>query len=410
MQGLINYARGWVRLTVCGPFPERFINLCAQRKVTFWGVEWLDEQSLKLTLLRRDMKAAEDLARRAGCDVVVEQRAGLPAFLLRFRKRYAFLLGLSLSVLSICFLSNFVLTIEVTGNERVPDAMILSQVRRLGLRTGVYGPKLDTKQIGLDTQLALEDLSWVSVNLYGTRAQVVVRERVEPPELLEKDGVSDLVAGAGGLILQVEAVEGQAKVTAGDMVAPGDLLISGTVTMEGPQYSDVPPQYLYVRAAGAVWARTWRTVSAVIPMETTVKKYTGEDKNRWSMTIFERRINFYANGSISWENYDKINKTHCAVLPGGQRLPFSLNRETVTRWTPVRVQVDPTAAQELLEAQLAQRLEQLVGEDGRVITVDWSARISNGLLTVTGVAECEEQIGRPTPVRQIGTEQENEYQ
>jgi len=404
MQGWVNYARGWVRLTVCGPFPERFINLCAQQGVTFWGVEWLDGQTLRLTLLRRDRKKADELAARAGCAVELGHSAGVPAFLIRFRRRYAFLLGLTLSVLCVCLLSNFILTIEVTGNERVPDAVILSQVRRLGLRTGVYGPKLDTKQIALDTRLALDELAWVSVNLYGTRAQVVVRERVEPPELLEKDGVSDLVAGAGGLILRVDAVEGQAKVKTGDMVTPGDILISGTVTMEGPQYSDVPSRYLHVRAAGEVWARTWRTVSAAIPVETTVKKYTGQDKKRWAVTLFERRINFYGNSSILWENYDKISKTHCAVLPGGQRLPFSLTRETLKQWTPARVQVDPTAAQELLETQLAQRLEQLVGENGRVVTADWSARISDGLLTVTGVAECEEQIGRPTPVRKIGTE------
>lgn len=404
MQGWVNYARGWVDLTVCGPFPERFINLCAQQGVTFWGVEWLDGQTLRLTLLRRDRKKAGELADRAGCTAELGHAAGVPAFLVRFRRRYAFLLGLTVSVLCVCLLSNFILTIEVTGNERVPDAVILSQARRLGLRTGVYGPKLDTKQIALDTQLALEDLSWVSVNLYGTRAQVVVRERVEAPELLKKDGVSDLVAGAGGLVLRVDAVEGQAKVKAGDTVSPGDILISGTVTMEGPQYSDVPPRYLHVRAAGSVWARTWRTVSAVIPVETTVKEYTGQEKSRWAVTLFERRINFYGNGSILWENYDKISKTHGAVLPGGQKLPFSLTWETLRRWTPVRMQVNPTAAQELLEARLTQRLEQLVGEDGRVVTVDWSARISNGLLTVTGVAECEEQIGRPTPVREIGTE------
>ncbi|MBE6973325.1 MAG: sporulation protein [Ruminococcaceae bacterium] len=401
MQGWVNYARGWVFLTVCGPFPERFINLCAQQKVTFWGVEWLDGQTLRLTLLRRDRKKAEELAARAGCTVELGDSAGLPAFLVRFRRRYAFLIGLTASVLCVCLLSNFVLSIEVTGNEQVPDAVILSQVRRLGLHTGVYGPKLDTKQIALDTQLALEELSWVSVNLYGTRAQVVVRERVEPPELLEKEGVSDIVSEAGGLILRVDAVEGQAKVKVGDMVMPGDILISGTVTMEGPQYSDVPPRYLHVRAAGSVWARTWRTLSAVIPVETTVKEYTGADKNRWSVTIFGRRINFYGNSSILWEDYDKISKTHCAVLPGGQRLPFSFTRETLKRWTPVRVQVNPTAAQELLEAQLKRRLEQLVGEDGRVVTVDWSARISGGMLTVTGVAECEEQIGR---AQKTGTE------
>lgn len=400
MQGWVNYARGWVCLTVCGPFPERFINLCAQQGVTFWGVEWLDGQTLRLTLLRRDRKKAEELAARAGCDIELGRSAGLPAFLVRFRRRYAFILGLTASVLCVCLLSNFILTIDVTGNDRIPDAVILSQVRRLGLRTGVYGPKLDTKQIALDTQLALEELSWVSVNLYGTRAQIVVRERVEPPELLKKEGISDIVSEAGGLVLRVDAVEGQAKVKVGDMVTAGDVLISGTVTMEGPQYSDVPPRYLHVRAAGEVWARTWRTISAVIPVETTVKEYTGADKNRWAVTIFERRINFYRNGSISWENYDKISKTHCAVLPGGQRLPFSLTRETLRCWTPARVQINPTAAQDLLQEQLMRRLEHLVGEGGRVVTVDWSARISKGKLTVTGVAECEEQIG----VQKSGTE------
>lgn len=402
MQGLVNYARGWVRLVACGPFPERLLNLCAQRGMTFWAVEWLDGQTLRLTLLRRDMGRLEELARRAGCTVEVEYKAGLPAFLVRFRRRYAFLVGLTLSVLSICLLSNFILTIDVTGNERVPDAVILSQMRRLGMHTGVYGPKLDTKQIALDAQLALEELSWVSVNLYGTRAQIVVRERVEPPAVLEEDGLSDLVAGAGGLVVRVDAVEGQAKVKAGDTVSPGDVLISGTVTMEGPQYSDVPPRYLYVRAAGGVWARTWRTVSAAIPVTATGKEYTGADKTRWSVTIFDRRINFYGNGSISWENYDKISKTHSAVLPGGQELPLSLTCETLRRWEPTRVQVDTAAAQELLEGQLCQRLEQAVGEDGRVVTVDWSARITRGVLTVTGVAECEEQIARPTPAQNIG--------
>lgn len=401
MQGLVNYARGWVRLTVCGPFPERFLNLCAQRGVTFWAVKWLDGQTLRLTLLRRDIKKLEELAARAGCTLAIEQRAGLPSFLGRFRRRYAFLLGLSLSVMAVCLLSNFVLTIEVTGNERVPDAVILSQLRQRGLNTGVYGPKLDTKQIALDTQLALEELAWVSINLYGTRAQVVVRETVEAPQLLEQEGLSHLVADAGGLVLRVEAVAGQAKVKVGDTVAPGDLLISGTVTMEGPQYSEVPSRYLHVRAAGAVWARTWRTVSADIPVNATVKAYTRDAKTRWALRIFDRRINFYRNGSISWTDYDKISKTHTAILPGGQVLPLSLIRETLRQWTPTQVQVDLAAAQELLERRLLARLEQLVGEDGRVVTVDWSARVSDGVLTVTGTAECEEQIARPTPTQNI---------
>ena len=43
----VNFLRGTVRLEAEGPFPERFLNLCAQNQVLFWGVEWLDQTRLR---------------------------------------------------------------------------------------------------------------------------------------------------------------------------------------------------------------------------------------------------------------------------------------------------------------------------------------------------------------------------
>ena len=40
------------------------------------------------------------------------------------------------------FLSRFLLVVEVTGNETVPTAVILSQLRRVGVRPGAYGPAI----------------------------------------------------------------------------------------------------------------------------------------------------------------------------------------------------------------------------------------------------------------------------
>ena len=402
MQRIVDFLRGWTRLTVCGAFPERAINLFARNGVRFWAVEQRDGQTLCMTVLRRDAARASLLAGRAGCVVQVSARAGLPVFLGRFRRRYAFLAGLALSVLAVALLSGFVLTIEVTGNEQVPDAVILSELRRQGLRPGVYGASLDTRQISLAVAIDLPELSWITVNLHGTRAEVIVRECVPPPPLLEEEGVSDIVAGTDGLILRVDAVEGQALVREGDLAAAGETLISGTVTMEGPEYSGIEPTYLYVRAAGEVRARTWRTVRAAIPVTAQVKRYTGESRTRWSLTVFERRINFYPNGSIPWEKYDKISKSHVLTLPGGQRLPVFLTRETLRRWQPVTASINADAAQTLLRERLSRRLADTVGEDGRILRTDWSARIAGGLLTVTGSAECEEQIGVTTPARKIG--------
>ena len=41
LKRMVNALRGSVRLEVSGAFPERFLNLCAQRGIVFWNVEWL---------------------------------------------------------------------------------------------------------------------------------------------------------------------------------------------------------------------------------------------------------------------------------------------------------------------------------------------------------------------------------
>ena len=252
MRKLMNYLRGMVVLRLTGPFPERLVNLCAQEGIDFWGMEWLDEHTVRFTTRRRTIGLLEELAGRAGCVVERESSRGLPDFLLRFRTRYTFLLGLLFALCAVGFLSRFVLTIRVSGNQEVPSAVILSQLRQLGVRPGVYGPSLDCKQLAQEALSELEDLSWMALNLQGTRLEVVVREAVKTPERVDESGYFHIVAQADGVVTHVEPEQGDAVVQEGDVVAKGDILISGTVTMEPPKYSDMPNRYYQTHARGRV--------------------------------------------------------------------------------------------------------------------------------------------------------------
>lgn len=118
----MNLLRGTVVLCVTGPFPERLLNLCAQHRLDFWQLEWLDDHTVRFTARRHQLGRLEKLAERVECEIAVEQRRGLPDFLLRFRARYAFLVGLVLALGAVAVLSRFVLTIEVSGNQRLPTA------------------------------------------------------------------------------------------------------------------------------------------------------------------------------------------------------------------------------------------------------------------------------------------------
>lgn len=397
MRHLMNFLRGMVCVRLTGLFPERMVNLCAQAGIDFWAMEWLDEHTVRFTTRRGSLGLLEELAVRAGCQVERESSRGLPDFLGRFRTRYAFLAGLAFALCAVSFLSRFVLTVEVSGNEQVPSAVILSQLRRLGVRPGAYGPALDRKQLAQEALVELKDLSWMAINLHGTRVEVIVREAIKEPERIDETGWFDIVAQADGIVTHIEPEQGDALVGDGDVVAREDVLISGTVTLEPPLYSDQPVRYYQTHARGRVWARTWRTLTAAIPAETETKDYTGAEKSVWSVNFFGRRMKIFGNTGISWPMYDKITTVRPAVLPGGRELPFSLHRETYREYLPRTVEVDREAARALLEERLQKQLAVLIGEDGEVESTRFSARISGGRLEVTLTAQCLEEIGEERP-------------
>ena len=191
----------------------------------------------------------------------------------------------------------------------------------------------------------------------------------------------------------------------GDTVLEGETLISGTVHLDAPKYSELPDLgTIQVRAEGRVYARTWRTFSAQLPLEAQVKRYTGEEDSIWSVTVLGRRIEFFGRGGISFDRYDKISRTWTLTLPGGEEMPLAVQRETCRAYDTETLAVEPDAAQAMLEERLLEALEEAVGE-GEIVSTDYAVEQDNGMLTVTLQAECREEIGKFVP---DPTTQENE--
>ena len=394
MQFIVNFLRGSVCFAISGPFPERFLNLCAQNGVGFWGLVWLDAQALELRVSRRDARRVGPLAEKVQCTAAARGRRGMPFFLAGFRRRHALLLGLVLSLAAVGILSRFILTVEVSGNETVPSAVILAELSRQGVRPGVYGPGLDLRRSSQEALRRIEGLSWMSVNLHGTRAEVLVRERSPAPEPLDETTPAHIVAAADGLLEDVEVLEGQALFREGQAVLAGEVVISGVVDLKEPRYATVDAGQRLVRARGSVWASTNRTLEARIPLEAQSKVYTGETETRWSLAALGHTFNFFGKGSISTSGYDKMTTTHILTLPGGREMPLALVETEYRAYQLRPAAIQLTAARSLLEDRLLERLDEVIGADGSVLSTAFSVREEGGMLAVTLKARCREQIGR----------------
>ncbi len=406
MKWLMNQLRGYVTVTAQGDYPQRLMNLCAQEGVVFWGVQWQGDHLLTLTVRRSSLHHLRQLAERLCCTLTVGQGVGLPFFLGRLRHRYAFLLGLALSVSAVLILSNYVLTIQVVGNQTVATGEILSQLSLLGVKTGVYGKNLDRVTIAQQALLEMDELSFMAINRYGTRIEVIVRERTLPPDLQQTSGLTAIFAEADGIIEEINLLSGERRVEVGTIVAEGDLLISGEVELEPPEYSDQPSQWVEFVALGEVVARTWRTLEGQIPLTTTTKLYTGSESATYSLTILGNSVKFFGSGSILEGECDKIMDISPWVLPWGVSLPIYFTVERSYQYLPQQVTITPQSAQTLLEEELLRQLEDTLGEDGTVISTSYTAEERDGTLYVTLQAQCREEIGVSREMEPTHTEEE----
>ena len=378
MKRWLGWLLGLVTFRVTGAQPEDFLNLCAQRNLALWRMVHQDRFTLVVQTTAHQARQLEGLAQGAGFQTEVTGRRGLPFFLWRFRKRYALLAGLVLCLVLFGVGSRTILTVDVSGNQALSAEEIIAQLRLCGVSVGTYAPSIPVREVENRMMLAMDQLTFFSLNLHGTRAEG------EP---------SDVVAAADGIITHIEPWAGDAQVHEGDAVCQGDVLISGVMDLDPIPPSTESLGTRIVHAEGKVLARTWRTLTAQIPLTATDKVYTGERTPRYTLSLMGKRVKLFGKSGITYETYDTITEQAAWTPIPGKTLPLVWEKETYRAYTLESVAVDPDQAEALLRAQLLAALEEQM-DQGKVLQTDWEVTEQDGRLEVKLLAQCSEQIGR----------------
>ena len=387
---ILNRFRGQVRLRVEAAFPERVLNLCGARDLSFWDLEWESPTAFTCRLSRRDYHALRRAARHLDCTITPIRREGVPYFLGRFRKRYALVAGLILCAAGLSLGTLFIWDFTVEGNETVPTEEILRSLEKNGVRRGAWGLSVNGEDIRNHLLLEIPELSWAAVNVSGCRADVQVRERRPAPELLDRKTPCNITARRGGLVLEIQTAGGVPQVLREMSVTEGQLLISGvedTGTF-GTRFT---------AGLGRVEGRTWYTLTANVSLTGKEKRYTGKKKHLHSLIFGSRRIKFFANSSIDSVQCDKIT-TRTPVSLLGMTLPVTWETETVRPYETAEVTLPQQRRQEETGAALEAYLHSLVDPYGEVTASQVTSRLRGDVLTVTLTAECREEIGKTVPI------------
>ena len=391
-----NLLRGSVRVRVESAWPERILNLCSARRIELREPRWHSATELSFSVSRRDFPAFKRAVANTGAQWSLERKEGAPYFLGRFRRRHALLAGLAVFAALLVVNSLFIWDFEVSGNDTVPAEKILRVLAKNNVHRGTFVHSFRSQDLCNHALLDLPELSWLTVNVRGCRAYVVVREREAVPEIVNERQPTNIVAKRSALVTRVLALDGRAMVQKDAVVQEGQLLISGVVETGGAENPSIDTRFLAGR--GKVWGRTWRELSVKIPLTYEAKSYTGQEIRKNALLWGEKRLKIQKDSSNIGVNCDKIINQTKWTLGGSFALPVTWETETYLPYETVTLTRTREEAETLGRAVLEEQLASLLGAEDSVTDAKFTSAAQGNMLLVTMSAECLEQIGVEVPI------------
>lgn len=386
LKGFHNYMRGSVSCTVSGVRPERFLNQCVAGGIGFWDVQYVTPNLLTLSMSARDFRHIRPVARSAGCTLRLTRKRGALYSSRRMRRRYALIFGALVLGVFFWAMNSLILTIDVTGYERVAPAEILEAMKAEGVGVGTRVSMVDASRLRNKILLEIPELSWFTVTIRGCHAVVDVRERGDTPEVPDLSQPADIVADRTGVITILRVYRGEEQVEVGTMVQEGDLLVSGLVHLR------LDEKTMLTHATADIYARVWHQATAAIPLDGYQKVRTGRKSVRYALALGNFRINFYKKGGKPFDKCDKISNRYEVKLSDGSTLPFALIRETYYEYETYAAPLDEQEHAAILSGTV-QEMVNRQGEGSVVSELGLRAWVTDRVLYVRATGESVQKIG-----------------
>ena len=311
---------GFVTIEVEGFFIERFINICINKNILLQDLSREMNTYIKVKILKSDFKEIRNIARKTKCKVKIKKKSGIPFVINKYRKRKIFAIAALVIAIFIFIITKFVWNVEIKGNKNIDSDEIKSLIAEFGVYEGKLKSDINIEKINNLIRLNRNDIAWIGITLKGTNAIVEIEETIEKPEIIEKDKVCNIVAAEDAIISKIIVQNGTARVTVGDKVKKGDLLVEGI--MEG-----IYTESRKVHAEATIFGKIICEKEKKEPFLQSEKIKTGNQEEKIEICINNFKINFN-KGVSKFENYDTITTNNKLRIFSDFYIPINLNKQT----------------------------------------------------------------------------------
>lgn len=384
-KNLESYISGYLRINIEGYYIERFINICRKENIPVWNIKKEKEIRLAFNIKIKDFKKICKIAKTTKCKLKIKKKKGFPFILNRYRKRKIFAIFLILVIILIGMSSNYVWNIEVIEENGNNLENIMQNLNQSGLGVGKRKSEINTKEVINKVRLERNDVAWMGIELKGTNAIVKVVKSDEKPDIIDENKYCSIVADKAGIITKISAQDGTANVKVGDTINEGETLINGWV--EG-KYTGIR----YVHAKGEIQAKVWYTKHKFIEYNTTEKRETGNQEEKYAIKFNNFKINL-GKGVSKFEIYDTIETENKFKIFSDFYLPISIVKTTNKEIENVQKKYNKEEAKMLGIKELEEELNNEIENKDNIVNKNINTYENENGLDVYVTYEVLENIG-----------------
>lgn len=354
----MHFFSGSVKAVISGKGTERFINECVRQGIVVWDVKKPGTHALSFSMYLKDIKKIRRVVRKNDCKLRFIGKKGLPFLVQKAIYNSGFLIGAFLFLIIVTLLSNMVWGIKVEGAKPETEHLIIKELKKLGVEKGKLQFFIeDNESLQRHLEEAINDITWIGVELNGTtyHFEVVEKNQPDPPEQYSP---RDLVANKTAIIKKLIVEEGKPVKAVNDLVKKGDILVSGKIGKEGEE--------IYVPARGKIYGETWYKSAVEVEITTKLNVMTGENKQKHYISIGDLRIPVWGYGKVEYKEYQtELNKRHIKFF--NWELPIAYEKVSIRESEEITRKYTTNEAVEEAKRIGRNALEQDLDSDAEII-------------------------------------------
>ena len=226
-----------------------------------------------------------------------------------FKKHYLFFIMFIMSLVYLVFLSNLIFKIEVKTMDQDIYDLVIHELDSNNISLYKFVKSFDDKELIKKNIINNNSskLEWMEITRVGCKYVINVEKRIIN-EIDDDNTPRNIVAKKNAIILEIDAKRGSIVKKLNDYVKKGEVIVTGEITHKDSVVD-------LVHADATIYGETWYNVHVSYPIAYYEKTYTGNNKKRFSLTFFNKKINLFDKTKYNDEEIIETRLLYHKFLP-----------------------------------------------------------------------------------------------